>query len=332
MAATNVTLPTLADLAKRTDASWKNALPLIMLLAKRHGLYAAMRFEEANMGLSHRTSVVTSLPTSSYRMFNLGLDASDGSYANAVFPVAKIGTLAEIDWELVKVAPNREAFVAGKVMTHVESLLQKASNEMWYGTAATAEGIVGFASLMSSLSAENAQNIINGKGSDSGDQTSIYLLNIGPNCKAIYPTGTPAGIERDIVGESVSESLGGTGKRGKVWREFINVGVGVALEDWRDAARVANIDVSNMLAETNDADLIKLTRKAKHRMLSRPEYDRRWFMHPTTWEYIQHQRDDRQVAGGGVSKMTIDGVEVPTLHDIPVVIDDNILLTESVVS
>lgn len=332
MAATTVTLPTLADLAKRTDSSWKNALPLIMLLAKRNGIHAALRYEEANMGLSHRTSVVTSLPTSSYRMFNLGLDPSDGSYANAVFPVAKIGTLAEIDWELVKVAPDRESFVAGKVMTHIESLLQKACNELWYGTAATAEGIVGFMSLMSSLSAENAQNVINAGGTDASDQTSIVLLNIGPNCKGIYPTGTPAGIEREIVGESVSENLGGTGKRGKVWREFLNVGVGAALEDWRDAVRVANIDVSNMLAETNDADFIKLTRKAKARMLSRPTYDRRWFMHATTWEAINNQRDDRQIAGGGISKATIDGVEVDTLHGYPVVIDDNILLTESVVS
>lgn len=329
MAELTATLPTFAEMAKTVDAGWKNALPIIELLAKRHGLYAALRWEEANQSISHRTSVRTGLPTSSYRMFNLGLDPSDGSFANVTFPVAKIGTLAEIDAELIKIAPNRERFVAQKVLGHIESVLQKLSNEMFYGTSATAEGIIGLAAMYASTTAENAQNLIDAGGSDNADNTSIWLLNIGPNLKGIYPRGTPAGIEREAVGYETSESLGSSGKRGRVWREFINVGAGVAVEDWRDAVRVASIDVSAMIAETNDADLLKLTRRAKHRMLSQPMHDRKWVMHPTTWEFIQHQRDAKQVAGGGVSKMTIDGVEVPTLHDYPVVIDDNILLTEA---
>lgn len=329
MAAITTTLPTLAQLAKTVDAGWKDALPVIELLSKRHGLYAALRYEEANQALSHRTSVRTGLPTAAYRMFNLGLDASDGSYANVTFPVAKIGTLAEVDAEMIKVAPNRERFVANKVAGHIEAVLQKISNEMFYGTAATAEGIVGLSSMYSSTSAENGQNVIDAGGTDGSDNASIWLLNSGENCKGIYPRGTPAGIEREPVGYETSESLGGTGKKGRVWREFVHVGAGIAVEDWRDACRVASIDVSAMLAESGDADLLKLTRKAKHRMASRPMHDRFWVMHPTVWEYIEHQRDAKQVAGGGVSTATIDGVEVPTLHRIRVVVDDNLLLTEA---
>ena len=93
--------------------------------------------------------------------------------------------------------------------------------------------------------------------------------------------------------------------------------------------RVGSIDVSAMVAQVNDADLIYLTRRAKSRLESRPVYRRFWVMHPTVWEFIGHQRDDRQVAGGGVSTATIDGVEVDTLHGYPVVLDDNLLLTES---
>lgn len=329
MAALGTTLPTMAQLAKTVDAGWANSLPIIELLSKRHGLYGVLRWEEANQGISHRTSVRTGLPTSSYRMFNLGLDPSDGSFANVTFPVAKIGTLAEIDSELIKIAPNKEAFTAAKVAGHAESVLQKLSSEMFYGTAATAEGIIGLSAMYASTTAENAQNLIDAGGTDNADNASIWLLNIGPTVKGLYPRGTPAGIERDMRGYETSESLGGTGKRGVVWREFINVGAGIAVEDWRDAARLASIDVSAMLAETADADLIKLTRKLKHRILSRPAYDRVFVMHPTVWEYIQHQRDAKQVAGGGVSKATIDGVEVPTLHDIRVVIDDNLVLTEA---
>lgn len=329
MAELTATLPTFAEMAKTVDPSWKEALPIIELLSKRHGLYAALRWQEANMGIAHRTAVRTGLPSAAYRMFNLGLDPSDGSFANASFPVAKIGTLAEIDAELLKIAPNREAYAAQKVMGHIEAVLAKLSNEMFYGTAATADGIIGLSAMYASTTAENAQNLFDAGGTDNADNTSIWLLNVGPNLFGSYPRGTPAGIERQVIGEETSESLGSSGKRGRVWREFIHVGAGIVVEDWRDAVRVASIDVSAMLAESSDADLLKLTRRAKHRILSRPVYDRKWVMHPTTWEFIQHQRDAKQVAGGGVSKATIDGVEVPTLHDIPVVIDDNIVLTEA---
>ncbi len=329
MAATPTGLPTWVDLAKRTDAGWKTSLPLINMMSKRHGLYGALRWEEANQGLSHRTSVVTGLPTSAYRLFNRGLSPSDGSYANATFPVAKIGTLAEVDALLLEAAVNREGFLSGKIMTHVESVLQKLSTEMWYGTAATAEGIIGLSALYSSTTAENGQNVIDAGGQDASDNASMWLLNIGPNMKGLYPRGTPAGIERNIRGYETSENLGGTGLRGLVWREFIHVGAGVAVENWMDAVRVGSIDMSAIVAETNDADLIKLGRKAKARMAARPVDDRKWFMHSTVWEAIENQRDERQLVGGGISKATIDGVEVPTFHGYEVVVEDSMVITEA---
>lgn len=332
MAALGTTMPTLHDLSKTVNAGWTASLPIIELLAKRMGLYSALRWEEANEGIRHRTSVRTGLPSAAYRLLNLGLTPSDGSYANATFPVAKIGTVGEVDEELVKIAPDKTKFIANKMVGHIEAVLQKLSFELFYGTAATAEGIIGLGAIYGSLSAENAQNIIAGGGSDASDNASIYLLNCGPNLKGLYPRGTPAGIERNVRGYVDSESLGTSGAKGLVWREYIHVGAGLAVEDWRDGVRVANIDVSALLAESSDADLLKLTRKAKHRMLSRPMYDRKWVMHSTVFEYIEHQRDAKQVAGGGVSKATIDGVEVPTLHGYPVVIDDDMVLTEAPVT
>jgi hypothetical protein len=329
MAATGTTLPTLAQLAASSDPNFQQALPIIEALSKRPGLFRRLGREEANFGILHKTSIRTGLPTAAYRMFNLGLDPSNGSEVPISFPVSKLGTLGQVDAELIKIAPNREKFVGGKMAGHLEALVQKLSFEMFYGTAATPEGIVGLSAMYSSTSAENGQNVIDAGGSDQSDNASIWLINSGPNAKALYPRGTAAGIEREPLGYETSENLGGAGKVGRVWREMLHVGAGVAVEDWRDVVRVASIDVSALLAESNDADLIKLGRKAKHRMLSRPMYDRFWVMHPTIWEAIENQRDDKQVAGGGVSKATIDGVEVPTFHGYPVEIDDNLVLTEA---
>lgn len=329
MAANSVLYPTFADLAKQVTPGWERAIPIIDLLSKRHGLHANMPFEQANGSISHRASVVTGLPTSSWRMFGYGTAPSNGSHANISFPVATAETIAEIDSALISIAPDQTRYVEQKLVEHIESLMQEWSSTAIYGTAAAPNEFVGLASLYSDPTATNGRNVLDAGGTDNADNTSIYLLNAGPTVKGIYPLGSSAGIERFGAGWDWAENFGGTGLRARVWREGVKIGGGIAVEDWRDAVRIGSIDVSAMIAQVNDADLIYLTRRAKHRMASRPVYRRFWLMHPTTWEFIEHQRDDKQVAGGGVSKATIDGVEVPTLHNIQVVLDDNMLLTES---
>lgn len=329
MAANSVLYPTFADMAKQVTPGWERAMPIINLLSKRHGLHANLPFAEANGAISHRASILTGLPTSSWRMFNYGTAPSNGTHANVTFPVATAETISEIDEQLIRIAPERESFVAQKMMEHVESLMQEWSSTAFYGTAAAANEFVGLAALYSDPTATNGRNVLDAGGTDNSDNASIYLLNAGPTVKGIFPRGSSAGIERFGGGYDWAESFGGTGLRARVWREGIRIGGGIAVEDWRDVVRVGSIDVSAMVAQVNDADLIYLTRRAKSRLESRPVYRRFFVMHPTVWEFIGHQRDDRQVAGGGVSTATIDGVEVDTLHGYPVVLDDNLLLTES---
>lgn len=329
MAATSVLYPTFADLAKQVTPGWEQAMPIINLLSKRHGLHANLPFEQANGSISHRTSITTALPTAAWRMFNYGTAPTTGTHAQVTFPVATAETIAEIDANLIAIAPNRDQYVANQIAEHIEAIMQEWSSTAIYGTAAAANEFVGLASLYSDPTATNGRNVLDAGGSDASDNASIFLINAGPTVKGIYPLGSTAGIARFGGGYDWSENMGTTGARGRVWREGISIGGGIAVEDWRDVVRVGSIDVSAMLAEVNDADLIKLTRRAKHRMTSRPVNRRFWLMHSTVWEYIEHQRDARQLVGGGVSKATIDGVEVDTLHNIPVVIDDNLLLTES---
>lgn len=329
MAANSVLYPTFSDLAKMVTPGWERALPIINLLSKRHGLHANLPFAEANGAISHRASILTGLPTASWRMFNYGTAPSNGTHANVTFPVAQAETISEVDESLIRIAPDRAAFVAQKMVEHVEAIMQEWSSTAFYGTAADPNEFVGLASLYSDPTANNGRNVLDAGGTDNADNTSIYLLNAGPTVKGIYPRGTPAGIERFGGGYDWAENFGGTGLRARVWREGLRIGGGIAVEDWRDVVRIGSINVSALVAQTNDADLIYLTRRAKHRLSNRPTYKRFWVMAATTWEFIEHQRDDRQVAGGGVSQATIDGVEVPTLHGYPVVIDDNILLTEA---
>jgi hypothetical protein len=331
MAANAVTHPTLLDLAKQVKPGWETAIPVLNLLDKRHGLYTNLPFSEANGAISHRASITTSLPTTAWRMFGYGTAPTHGSHANVTFGVGFAENIVEVDEALIRIAPDRTAFVTQKVAEHAESALQEWSSTAFYGTAAAPNEFVGFASLYSDPTATNGRNVLDAGGTDGSDNASIWLFNAGPTVGGIYPRGIPGGIERFGGGYTWAENFGTTGLRARVWREGLRIGGGIKAEDWRDVVRIGSIDVSAMVAQTNDADLIYLTRRAKHRMANRPMYRRFWCMHPTVWEFIEHQRDDRQIAGGGVSKATIDGVEMDTLHGYPVVLDDNLLLTEAAV-
>lgn len=332
MAVSTITNPTLAEMARSVDPGWKEVLPVIELLSLRHGLMSAIGFDQANGAVSHRTQVRTGLPTPTWRMFNRGVPATNDQTANVTFSVALLKDVVEVDAELLKIAPNKERYMLQRAAAHLEGMAQEWSSTAFYGTAATPEEFVGLASMYSDTTANNGRNVLDAGGIDASDNTSIYLINSGPTVFGTYPMGTPAGISRSGGGEVWSESLGGSGLRGFVWREEYTLGGGLVVEDWRDVVRIGSIDVSAMVAQSGDANLNYWTTKAAARMISRPTYNRFWVMNATTFEYLVHQRNDRQVAGGGVQVSSVDGVGMSmSLHGYPVVIDDNILNTEAAV-
>jgi arginine deiminase len=100
------------------------------------------------------------------------------------------------------------------------------------------------------LAAQNADNIIDFGGTGS-DNMSIWAVTHGSNqTRIIYPEGTAAGITRKDKGEQrVTDDLGNAyyGKE-EEFRQYIGVSVG----DWRWNARVANIDVSDLISGTTD--------------------------------------------------------------------------------
>jgi hypothetical protein len=81
----------------------------------------------------------------------------------------------------------------------------------------------------------------------------------------IHPKGTPAGVQREDKGEQrVTDA---SGNPYFVKEEVYSWHLGLAVKDWRYNARIANIDVSDMLA--GSVDLYGLMRKAYYKLQSR---------------------------------------------------------------
>lgn len=330
MAASDVTLPTMADLAKRVDPGWKEVQPIVELLSLQHGLMSVAPWREGNQATGELTTVRTGLATPAWRLFNRGTPPSSTKTAQVKFQAGILKSISEADTELLKIAPNKEAFLLTEAAGHIEAMAQEWSSTAWYGTAASPEEFVGLASMYSDPTAQNGRNVLDAGGTDLSDNTSIWFMDLGPDVFAMYPRGTPAGISRAGAGVVWAENFGGTGLRALVHREEYTLGGGFVVRDWRKVVRIGSIDVSALTAQTNDANLLYWGTKAKHRIKANKTMGRRVVvMNSTVAEYLEHQMNDKMTAGGGVTVKTVDGMDVTHFCGFPIIVDDNILNTEA---
>ena len=330
MAALGTSYVNLSDLASRQGIDGKIQKP-IELLSKmtpilRHGL-----FKEGNMATGEKTTVRTGLPAASWRLINQGVVPTKGSTAQVEFKTALLESWSQIDRTLVDISNDAGEFRLSESVAHLEAIAQEFESTFFYGSSSTPEEFVGLAQHYSDPTAGNGQNVLDAGGIDASDNTSIWFLNFGTDLFCTYPKGVPGGVTREDKGVMTIQNFGGTtGALLDCYVEKFGMGAGVALRDWRRAVRIGSIDVSALVAQSSDADLIYWMTKAVHRL--RPSMGTGKTMivvNPTVAEYLDHQRQQKLTAGGGVSMQNIDGEDVLAFRGIPIYISDSILNTEA---
>lgn len=330
MAALGTSYVNLSDLASRQGIDGKIQKP-IELLSKmtpilRHGL-----FKEGNMATGEKTTVRTGLPAASWRLINQGVVPTKGSTAQVEFKTALLESWSQIDRTLVDISNDAGEFRLSESVAHLEAIAQEFESTFFYGSSSTPEEFVGLAQHYSDPTAGNGQNVLDAGGIDASDNTSIWFLNFGTDLFCMYPKGVPGGVTREDKGVMTIQNFGGTtGALLDCYVEKFGMGAGVALRDWRRAVRIGSIDVSALVAQSSDADLIYWMTKAVHRL--RPSMGTGKTMivvNPTVAEYLDHQRQQKLTAGGGVSMQNIDGEDVLAFRGIPIYISDSILNTEA---
>jgi hypothetical protein len=322
----------LLDVAKRLDPDGKIA-KIVELLAQTNEILLDIPFKEANEMTSHVTTVRTGLPSVYWRNINQGTQPSKSTTAQIKEGIGMLEAWSECDIKLAKLSGNEKAFRLSEAQAFLEAMNQEAASTIFYGNSATApEEFNGLAIRYSSLSAGNAQNIINAGGSGS-DNSSIYLVCWGENTvHGVYPKGSKAGIEHEDLGMQTIENAGGvTGARMRVYQDKFGWDMGIALKDWRYVVRICNIDISALVAGSG-ADLINFMIKAVHRIFNKSMGRCVFYMNRTVFEYLDIQRRDDVTAGGQLSYKEVDGKQIYDFRGIPVKIVDALLETEATVS
>ncbi len=323
-------VPTLIDFAKSLDPNGQVAR-VIEMLTLRNEILQDMPFMEGNLPTGHQVTIRTGLPASYWRMLNLGIAASTGDTTQIVEQTGMLESYSVVDVDTAKLNGNEKAFRALQAAPHYESMSQEFASTLFYGAATSPEEFIGLANRYSVLTGPAiSANVIDGAGTDAAGQTSIWLIGWhAEGITGIYPRGTSAGIMHEDLGKLLwqTSTTFGAGQMMAYVEHWQQKG-GVCVADWRQGVRIANIDVSNLVADSSAADLTTLMSEAISRIqainLGTPVF----YMNRTVQRKLETQGRADVIAGGQLSYDMVDGKRRTSFQGIPIHICDAILNTE----
>jgi hypothetical protein len=250
MAVLTATNLTLADWAKRLDPDGQTST-IGELLTMTNEILMDCVWKEGNLPTGERVTVRTGLPEVYWRSLNQGIPNSKSTTAQVDEACAMLEARSEMDVKLAQLNGNTGAFRASEDLAFIEGMNQRMATTMIYGNAAVdPKTFTGLAPRYSSLSAGNAQNIVNGGGSAANAQTSIYLVGWGDSTVyGVFPKGSMAGLDRKDLGEQTAYYSDGT--RMQVYASLYSWSPGLVVKDWRYVVRIPNIQVSHLQALDN---------------------------------------------------------------------------------
>lgn len=324
---------TIADWAKRLDPDGK-VPSIVELLAQTNEVLDDMLFMEGNLPTGHRTNVRTGLPSIAWKLINQGVTPSKSTTAQIDESIGIMEAWSEVDKDLAMLNGNTASFRLSEAQAFIEAMNQEMASTLFYGNSSTApEEFTGLAPRYSDLSADNAENIIDGGGAGA-DNTSIWLVCWGAqSVHGIFPKGSKAGLQHFDHGEVTIQDANEIGtSRLRAYQDQWQWKVGVALRDWRFVVRIPNLDISDLVANAGaQADLINAMIKGIHRIPSLNMGRCAFYMNRTVMQMLDIQRRD-DVAAAGMTYKEVDGKMVPTFRNIPIRKVDALLETEAVVS
>jgi hypothetical protein len=340
MAALGSKLVTLADVAKSKD---KQIGKVAEVLIQENPMLNDIPYMEMNEGTIHKEDIRSALPAVYYRKANQAIPASKTTTEERTFTAAHFESKSQIDAAVAKrggldrVAYNRW----NQAMGHIQAHAIEHANLTIYGSPSTStRKVAGFFDIYSTLntSEETSKQVIDGGGATS-DNCSILLVHWGERSVfGIYPAGTQAGLkrtDRSAGGKEVQISaLDSNGDAGSFWgfEEQFEIDHGLVVKDYRQAARIANIDPALLLSGVGAADLIDLMISAAYKIHNPQNGNGVWYVNRTVEAFLHKQALTKVGVGAGLNYENYQGQPVLMFLGRPVRRSDALLNTEDEVT
>lgn len=333
MAAVGSTVGNLIDITRGLDPAGR-ALNVAMLLSQKNEMLSDIPWQEANGVTGHVMAQQTSLPSVSWRTFNGFVTPSKGTVAQITEGMGMLEGYSEVDVKLAMLGGNANGYRLQQEKMFAESIAQEYAGTLLYGNTTTApKEYNGIITRYNALTGAVGDNVISGGGSGS-DNASILLVGWGPQTiYGIYPKGTQAGLEYNDLGvQTITNATGVGGGKMQAYVGHWSWSCGLAIQDWRYAVRICNLDISNLVADSSAADLPTLMNKAIHRLNSLEGVTPRFYMNRTVFERLDYQCRQDVRLGGQLSYQVVEGKPMNAWRGFPIRITDQLTEAESTVS
>lgn len=326
MAAKGATLLTLADVAKSKN---KQIGKVAEVLVQYNNMNKDIPYMEMNEGTIHKEDIRSALPAVYYRKVNQAIPASKSTIEERSFSAAHFMSKSQIDRDVAsrggtdRIAYNRWNQAQG----HLQAQAIEQANLIVYGSPVSSNmKTAGFMDIYSTLSGseETSKQIINAGGTGS-DNTSILKVHWGERSVfGIYPSGSQSGIKRidhSAGGKLVQiNALDSAGNAGSFWgyEEEFSCDHGLVVKDFRQAARICNIDLSNLKSGTGAADLIDLMISAEYKIDSKENGQGVWYVNRTIEAFLHKQALAKVSGGHGLTFGNYQGEQVLMFLGCPI--------------
>lgn len=296
MATIGNTVLTMTDWAKRLDPDGKTAM-IVEMLSQTNEILEDMLMKEGNLPTGEQTTIRTGLPTVYYRLINQGVPKSKSTTAQVVENAAILEARSEVDKDEAELNGNVNEYRLSESMAFMEAMNQRQADTMFYGSAANPEEYVGFANRYNDLSANNAQNILDAGGTGS-DNSSIWLVGWGQReVMGVFPKGSTVGLQHEDLG--LDDAFDSNNNRFRAYMDRYVWKHGLVVKDWRYAVRIANVDISDLVALTGTQDptaatsITKLMSRAIDRMPSLANIKPVFYANRTVLSHLRILAQDR---------------------------------------
>lgn len=342
MATVGSTYPQLIDMYKSSAEG-----TVIELLKQNNPILDDAIATPTNMDAVHRHSIRTGYPTVSWGRLYKGVKPSKATMQQVDDTTGFLEARSEIDTRLLKLAPDPAKSRLVDTAPYLEAMnLEMASGIFYHDTATAPEKFKGLSARFAAYNSNPsdpakpniANQVIHGGGAGS-DNTSIWFVTWADHATSLlYPKNTKGGITvMDKGEEPVQDTVNGGTYYAKVatyeWH------VGAFVKDYRYNARIANIDVSDMLAGT--VDVWALLRKAYYRLFMVYGVGALGgktviYLNRQVLEVLDAQSSDRALLAAnpnntGLKQENVEGRVITTYRGIPIRMTDAILNTEALV-
>lgn len=326
MSTVGTNLWTLADWAKLLDPNGK-AAKIVDLMSQANPVLKDAKFIEGNLPTGHRSTVLTGLPSITWRKLNRGVQPSKFTTVQVEDACGLAEVHSKADEEIVELNGGSANARLMEEKPYINAMNKEVNSGFYYfDTDVDPEKFLGLAAR---YPYNDAPNVINNGGSGS-DVTSIWLVCWGEDTvHMIFPKGSKAGINHRDVGNGKSIMVNDDQTPAGQYLAFVSQykwKIGLVVKDWRYVVRIANIETAGSSNTFDHKKLIEAVNLIPDMQLPglRPVI----YCNRTIKTQLEIAAADSSNRMFGMMKDAF-GDEVPSFRGIPIRKDDNILDTET---